>query len=75
MFLNETCIAKTPPGGTVVVQRCWLIIRDAETNLILRSQGWIVIRAWEHKSPAEVANRIIYAVQRPNPKPAVQPES
>lgn len=32
--------------------------RDAETDAILRAEGWIVLRFWEHEAPANVANRI-----------------
>lgn len=32
--------------------------RDQETDDYLAAAGWIVVRAWEHEDPAEVARRI-----------------
>ncbi|QEV15704.1 very short patch repair endonuclease [Streptomyces fradiae ATCC 10745 = DSM 40063] len=37
--------------------------RDAETNELLRTDGWTVIRVWEHENPAEAARRITRAVR------------
>ena len=37
--------------------------RDAETNELLRTAGWTVIRVWEHENPAEAAGRITRAVR------------
>lgn len=37
--------------------------RDAETDRLLSAADWIVIRAWEHEAPEEVAERIIAAVR------------
>ncbi|CCH89537.1 DNA mismatch endonuclease Vsr [Modestobacter italicus] len=36
--------------------------RDADTDRQLRAAGWLVIRAWEHEDPTEVAARVIEAV-------------
>ena len=32
--------------------------RDRDTNQRLEGAGWIVIRAWEHEDPIEVAGRV-----------------
>ena len=32
--------------------------RDMDTNRQLQENGWLVIRAWEHENPQEVAKRI-----------------
>ena len=32
--------------------------RDMDTNRKLEENGWLVIRAWEHENPQEVAKRI-----------------
>jgi DNA mismatch endonuclease (patch repair protein) len=32
--------------------------RDLDTNRQLQENGWLVIRAWEHENPQEVAQRI-----------------
>ena len=32
--------------------------RDAETNIILSEDGWLVIRVWEHVDPEEASQRI-----------------
>lgn len=34
------------------------VTRDREFDSRLRQAGWIVIRAWEHEDPREVADRI-----------------
>jgi len=36
--------------------------RDAETNRLLESRGWRVIRVWEHEDPVEAADRVEAAV-------------
>lgn len=44
--------------------------RDAETDRLLTSAGWTVIRVWEHESPTEAASRIaeaVLAVRLPSP--------
>jgi DNA mismatch endonuclease (patch repair protein) len=38
--------------------------RDRETDEVLRSSGWLVIRAWEHEDPSTVATRVARAVRR-----------
>jgi DNA mismatch endonuclease, patch repair protein len=38
--------------------------RDEDTNLRLRDAGWLVIRAWEHERPDDVAKRIARAVRQ-----------
>lgn len=38
-------------------------LRDADTNRTLRSQGWSVIRVWEHEDPLVAASRIHRLVQ------------
>ena len=32
--------------------------RDAETNELLRAQGWRVVRLWEHLEPEDMARRV-----------------
>ncbi|QEO10722.1 very short patch repair endonuclease [Protaetiibacter larvae] len=32
--------------------------RDADTDKLLRAQGWYPLRAWSHEDPAEVAFRV-----------------
>lgn len=36
--------------------------RDTENNAALEAEGWVVIRAWEHTPPAEIADRVLAAV-------------
>lgn len=43
--------------------------RDRDTDRRLRSDGWTVIRVWEHADPVVVANRIEAAVRRGQPRP------
>jgi DNA mismatch endonuclease (patch repair protein) len=38
--------------------------RDARHNAALESEGWLVIRAWEHEAPEEVVAHIAETVQR-----------
>jgi DNA mismatch endonuclease (patch repair protein) len=38
--------------------------RDADTDKRLRSDGWLVIRVWEHDDPIKAARRISRAVAR-----------
>jgi DNA mismatch endonuclease (patch repair protein) len=37
--------------------------RDADTNLLLTSQGWMVVRVWEHDDPSTAADRISVIVR------------
>jgi DNA mismatch endonuclease (patch repair protein) len=37
--------------------------RDAETDRVLREQGWEVMRIWEHEDPVEAADRVVAAVR------------
>jgi len=37
--------------------------RDADTDRRLAEAGWIVVRAWEHEPPAEVAARVASEVR------------
>lgn len=32
--------------------------RDRDTDVVLASQGWRVLRAWEHEDPEKVADEI-----------------
>lgn len=32
--------------------------RDTRNDCLLKEDGWLVIRAWEHEPPAQVADRI-----------------
>lgn len=38
--------------------------RDVDTNRILKSQGWTVVRVWEHETVKTAANRIQRAVSK-----------
>lgn len=37
--------------------------RDVETTLRLESEGWAVVRVWEHVPPAVAADRVLEVVQ------------
>lgn len=41
--------------------------RDAETTAHLVSEGWTVLRFWEHQPPAQVAEVVAEAVDRERP--------
>ncbi len=34
------------------------VARDRDTDARLRSRGWMVVRAWEHEDPFEIADRV-----------------
>lgn len=38
--------------------------RDVDTTRQLEQRGWLVLRFWEHESPADVAGVIADAVRR-----------
>ncbi|MGW1886538.1 very short patch repair endonuclease [Streptomyces sp. NPDC001970] len=38
--------------------------RDAETTEHLESEGWVVLRFWEHEPPVKIAGRITEEVSR-----------
>jgi DNA mismatch endonuclease, patch repair protein len=40
--------------------------RDRRATQALEAAGWVVIRAWEHELPSDVAARVAYAVRTPN---------
>jgi DNA mismatch endonuclease, patch repair protein len=42
------------------------VARDADTTARLRDAGWTVLRFWEHEDSAEVASKVIAAVQAPS---------
>lgn len=44
--------------------------RDEDTNRVLTERGWLVLRFWEHESPAAVADQIIAVVSERRPRPA-----
>jgi DNA mismatch endonuclease (patch repair protein) len=37
--------------------------RDAETNRLLREEGWTVVRIWEHEDPIAAAERVLGIVK------------
>lgn len=39
------------------------VTRDRETDAVLQSLGWTVLRAWEHEDPDSVVARIITILQ------------
>jgi DNA mismatch endonuclease (patch repair protein) len=48
--------------------------RDRETDAVLVSAGWHVVRAWEHDDPIDVADRVEAAVRwRSREAPAPTP--
>jgi DNA mismatch endonuclease (patch repair protein) len=38
------------------------VLRDRDTDAQLTAMGWVVIRAWEHEHPGEIADRVDAAV-------------
>lgn len=38
--------------------------RDQQTDRVLRRNGWVVVRVWEHEEPAKAARRVKNAVVR-----------
>jgi DNA mismatch endonuclease, patch repair protein len=39
--------------------------RDAQTDTALRTNGWTVVRIWEHENVLEAADRVESALRRP----------
>lgn len=39
--------------------------RDRDTDRLLGEAGWSILRAWEHESPVEAADRVIKALEKP----------
>ncbi len=37
--------------------------RDADTDALLRSEGWMVVRLWEHQDVTDAANQVEAAVR------------
>jgi DNA mismatch endonuclease (patch repair protein) len=37
--------------------------RDADTDVKLRSEGWMVVRLWEHQDVIDAANQVEAAVR------------
>jgi DNA mismatch endonuclease (patch repair protein) len=37
--------------------------RDADTDAMLRSEGWVVVRLWEHQDAINSANQVEAAVR------------
>ncbi len=37
--------------------------RDADTDAMLRSEGWVVVRLWEHQDAINAANQVEAAVR------------
>lgn len=44
--------------------------RDRDTDARLDADGWLILRAWEHEPPADVAQRVIDAVKARRGQPA-----
>jgi DNA mismatch endonuclease (patch repair protein) len=40
------------------------VARDRDTNVRLSALGWTVLRAWEHESPMEIADKVQHALAR-----------
>lgn len=38
-------------------------LRDADTGMKLRAEGWLVLRFWEHESPIEAAASVVTSVK------------
>lgn len=43
-------------------------IRDAETDSLLKAEGWITVRVWEHESVQDAADRVEMAVRARPPR-------
>lgn len=43
------------------------VARDRDTDRQLRERGWLVIRAWEHERPADIADQVHAAVRARTP--------
>lgn len=41
--------------------------RDARTTRALEADGWTVLRFWEHEEPADAAEVVLTAIERPRP--------
>ena len=49
------------------------VARDRRADAVLRSEGWRVLRFWEHEDPDAVADVICAALGRPPPAPSRAP--
>ncbi|WP_329616071.1 very short patch repair endonuclease [Streptomyces brevispora] len=48
--------------------------RDAETTAHLVTEGWTVLRFWEHQPPVQVADQVAEVVDRERPAKRTGPE-
>ena len=44
--------------------------RDADTNAVLGSEGWIVVRLWEHESAVDAADQVESVVRTQLARPS-----
>jgi DNA mismatch endonuclease, patch repair protein len=52
------------------------LARDARNQAILEQEGWLVLRAWEHEDPSDVAARVADAISlRRRDAASAQPRS
>jgi DNA mismatch endonuclease (patch repair protein) len=57
---------RCPEHGTAPTGNAWYwgpklernVARDQDTDSRLETMGWLVVRAWEHEDPIEVADRV-----------------
>lgn len=57
---------RCPEHGTVPTANAWYwgpkldrnVARDRDTDWQLTTMGWLVVRAWEHEDPIDVADRV-----------------
>jgi DNA mismatch endonuclease (patch repair protein) len=64
VFLARLPAAFKPPStnsGYWSVKIARNLHRDRDTDARLASEGWQVIRSWEHEDPAEVVDRLMAA--------------
>ena len=45
------------------------VLRDRETNELLRRAGWEVVRGWEHETTSSVADRVVRVLQDRSTRP------
>lgn len=71
VFVDGCFWHRCPEHGSVPkANRAWWdeklsenVRRDRRHDSVLKSEGWTVIRVWEHEDPAEAADRIVHAVR------------
>jgi DNA mismatch endonuclease, patch repair protein len=76
LFVDGCFWHRCPIHGTTPTANAWYwvpklernVARDRDTDSQLTAMGWMVVRAWEHEDPVEVADRLDAALsERGNP--------